>query len=133
MNTTQKKYQKLLKPKWAPPAWVFGPAWSVLYVIIAMSFGSVIYQYTQEKISFIILLPFILNLIFNFIFNPILFWLENVVLAAIDALLILVTLLWALIVIFPIIPWVAYSNIPYLLWVSFATVLQFTVAYLHRK
>lgn len=127
------KYQKLMKPNWAPPAWVFGPVWSILYLIIIISFGFVIYQYIQEKISFIILLPFILNLIFNIIFNPILFWLENTLLAAIDALLILVTLLWALTVIFSITPWVTYSNIPYVLWVSFATVLQCTIAYLNRK
>lgn len=133
MTTTQMKYQKLMKPNWAPPAWVFGPVWSILYLIIIISFGFVIYQYIQEKISFIILLPFILNLIFNIIFNPILFWLENTLLAAIDALLILVTLLWALTVIFSITPWVTYSNIPYVLWVSFATVLQCTIAYLNRK
>ena len=38
MNTTT-WYATLLKPTWAPPSWVFGPIWSVLYAIIAISFG----------------------------------------------------------------------------------------------
>lgn len=74
-----------------------------------------------------VLLPFILNLIFNFAFTPIQFGLKNNTLAALDILLVLGTLIWALWVIRPYVPWVAYVNIPYLLWVLFATVLQLTI------
>lgn len=124
-------YQTLLKPTWAPPGWLFGPVWSVLYVIIALTFGYVGYLYFKGVIPFVVLLPFILNLVFNFAFTPLQFGLQNNLLAAIDIVLVLGTLTWALYAIYSYAPWVVYLNIPYLLWVSFATVLQFTVTYLN--
>lgn len=124
-------YQTLIKPEWAPPAWLFGPVWSVLYTIIAITFGYVIYLYFKGVIPFMVLLPFILNLVFNAAFTPIQFGLQNNLLATIDIFLVLGTLLWALYVIYPHDPYVTYANIPYLLWVSFATVLQVTVTYLN--
>lgn len=87
----------------------------------------------QRKISFIVALPFILNLIFNVIFSPIQFGLKNNLLAAIDILLILITLIWAMIAIFPHARWITYIQIPYLAWVTFATVLQLTVTYLNLR
>ena len=128
---TYEWYQTLLKPSWAPPAWLFGPVWSVLYVIIAASFGYVGYLFFKGHIPFIVLLPFLLNLLFNFAFTPLQFGLRSNELAAIDILLVLGTLVWALWSIYPHAAWVAYVNIPYLLWVMFATVLQLTVTYLN--
>ncbi len=124
-------YLTLIKPEWAPPSWLFGPVWSVLYVIIFISFGYVGYLYYKGVIPFLVLLPFILNLIFNFAFTPLQFALQSNVLAAVDIILVLVTLVWALLVIYQYAPMVAYVNIPYLLWVSFATVLQLTITYLN--
>jgi tryptophan-rich sensory protein len=104
----------------------------VLYAIIAVSFGYVGYLFFKGRISFFILLPFILNLIFNFSFTPIQFGLKNNLLAAVDILLVLGTLVWSLLVIWPHARWVVFANIPYLLWVIFATVLQLTITYLNR-
>lgn len=132
MNNTYNWYQSLIKPTWAPPSWLFGPVWSVLYVIIAISYGYVGYLFYTKKIPFIVFLPFILNLIFNFIFTPIQFGLKNNFLAAVDIFFVLATLLWALWAIYPYVPWVAYINIPYTLWVCFATVLQLSVTYLNK-
>jgi translocator protein len=131
MNETYNWYQTLIKPEWAPPSWLFGPVWSVLYVIIFASFGYVIYSYFKGVIPFWVLAPFILNLIFNFAFTPLQFGLQNNLLAAIDIFLVLGTLAWALYAIHAYFPWVTYVNIPYLLWVSFATVLQVTITYLN--
>ncbi len=124
-------YQKLIKPEWAPPSWIFGPVWSVLYAIIFISFGYVAYLYFKGVIPFVVLLPFILNLIFNLAFTPLQFGLKNNLLASIDILLVLGTLLWALYVIYTYVPWVTYVNTPYVLWVSFATVLQLTITYMN--
>jgi tryptophan-rich sensory protein len=125
-------YRQLIKPSWAPPAWLFGPVWTVLYVLIIASFGTVFYKAGIKQIPFIIALPFILNLIFNLAFTPIQFGLRNNLLAAIDILLVLSTLIWAMIVVYPYAHWITYIQIPYLLWVSFATYLQLTITYLNK-
>jgi tryptophan-rich sensory protein len=123
-------YSQLIKPFWAPPSWLFGPVWSVLYLIIAFSFGTVFYKVFTKEIPWIVALPFALNLFFNFIFTPIQFGLKNNLLASIDIILVVGTLMWALFTVWHISPelrWVVYANIPYLLWGMFATCLQFTV------
>ncbi len=127
-------YSQLIKPFWAPPSWLFGPVWTVLYIIITISFGTVFYKFFTKQIPFLVALPFVLNLIFNFAFTPIQFGLKNNVLASVDILLILTTLIWALVAIWQVsgLRWVTYVNLPYLLWVSFATVLQLTITYLNR-
>jgi benzodiazapine receptor len=133
MSRAYNWYSQLIKPSWAPPGWLFGPVWTVLYILIIISFGKVFLTAAQNQISWIIALPFILNLIFNFSFTSIQFGLKNNPLAAADILLTLATLVWAIIAIFPYASWIAYIQIPYLLWVSFATVLQLTVTYLNRR
>ncbi len=132
MNNSQQWYAQLIKPTWAPPSWLFGPVWTILYAIIAISYGYVAYLYINHRIGFMVVLPFILNLVFNIIYSPIQFGLRNNLLASIDILLVLGTLIWALVVIYPHAKWVTFVNIPYVLWVSFATVLQLTVTYLNR-
>lgn len=135
----------LLKPKWAPPAWLFGPVWTVLYIIITISFGTVFYKVIVGDLIWIVAAPFALNLIFNFAFTPIQFGLKNNLLATIDIFLVLVTLIWALIAISIAslelvlstggsdILWITIINIPYLIWVIFATILQITIVIMNRK
>lgn len=128
-------YLQLTKPFWSPPSWIFGPVWTVLYVIIAISFGAVFYKAFKKQISWMVAMPFILNLIFNLAFTPIQFGLQNNLLASLDILLVLGTLIWALHTIWKTtskLCWVVYANIPYLLWVTFATVLQLTITYLNN-
>jgi len=132
MNNTYSWYSQLIKPNWSPPSWIFGPVWSFLYVLIFISFGKVFLLAVQKKIPFIIVLPFALNLIFNAAFTPLQFGLKSNLLAAIDILLVLSTLVWAMIAIYPHARWISYIQIPYLAWVSFATVLQLTITYLNK-
>lgn len=125
------QYADFIKPSWAPPAFLFGPVWSVLYTIIAISFGYVFYLAWKKAIPRKVALPFLLNLGFNALFTPLQFGLNNNLLASIDIVLVLITLVWFMKAIWPYKKWVALVNIPYLLWVSFATVLQITITYLN--
>ncbi len=124
-------YQTLIKPTWAPPSWLFGPVWSVLYLIIAVSFGFVFYQVFNKNLPALVALPFVLNLIFNLSFTYFQFGLKNNFLASIDIILVLGTIIWLMLVIWPHFRWVALVNIPYLLWVLFATGLQLTITFLN--
>ncbi len=132
MNNSYTWYSKLIKPSWAPPSWLFGPVWTVLYTVIAVTFGAVFYKTVNKQIPAIVALPFVLNLIFNALFTPLQFGLKNNLLAAVDITLVLATLIWALVAIYPHMRWVTLANIPYVLWVCFATAVQFTITYLNR-
>jgi len=124
-------YLELTKPDWAPPAWIFGPVWSVLYIIIFVSFGTVFLKVFRGELPYLIALPFTLNLLFNLFFTPLQFGLQNNELATLDILLVWFTLSWSLFVVYPYVPWVTFINLPYLFWVIFATGLQLTIRYLN--
>ncbi len=133
MNTVN-WYSQLIKPGWAPPSWLFGPVWTVLYAIIAGTYGTVFYKAFAGKLPWMVALPFALNLIFNLAFTPIQFGLKNNLLATLDILLVVGTLIWALVAVWrasPDLRWVVYANVPYLLWGIFATALQITITYLN--
>lgn len=132
MNNTYNWYSTIIKPSWSPPSWLFGPVWTFLYILIAISFGKVFLMWWKKEITFIVLLPFILNLIFNFAFTPLQFGLRNNLLAAIDILLVWGTLVWLMVAIYPHTRWITYVQTPYLLWVTFASILQLSITYLNK-
>lgn len=135
MNNSYNWYSTLVKPTWAPPSWLFGPVWTALYTVIAVSFGTVFYKVYTKEIPAIVALPFVLNLFFNFIFTPLQFGLKNNLYAAIDVVLVWLTIVWLMYSVWtmaPQIKWVVYANIPYLIWVSFASVLQITITILNK-
>ena len=125
-------YEKLSKPSWSPPARLFGPVWTVLYLGILITYGAAAVMFANSQIEWFVFLPFLLNILFNILFTPIQFVLKKNNLALIDILLILATLIWALIRIYPFAPWILWVNIPHLLWVSFAAVLQSSITWLNK-
>ncbi len=130
--TTYQSYQTLIKPTWAPPAYLFGPVWTFLYILIAISFGAVFMRAFKGTIPFAVALPFILNILFNILFTPLQFYFKNLTLASIDVVLVVITLVWAMVAIYPFASWITYMQIPYLLWTSFASVLQLTITWMNR-
>lgn len=131
-NSSAAWYAQLLKPFFAPPASVFAPVWTVLYIVIAISFGYVLVQCLRRRFPLPLLVPFGLNLLFNAGYTPLQFGLRSNLLASIDILLVLGTLVWAMSAVWQRARWVALVNIPYLLWVAFATVLQLSITWLNR-
>jgi tryptophan-rich sensory protein len=129
---TYQWYQHLKKPSWAPPPTVFGPVWTFLYILIAISFGTVFFMAFKQQIPFIIALPLILNLIFNILFTPIQFGLRNNYLASVDVLLVFGTVIWSMSAIWPYANWITYMQIPYLLWTAFASFLQLNITWLNK-
>lgn len=125
-------YKTIKKPSWAPKASLFGKVWSILYIIIFTVNIYVIAQFISGKIDFMIWLPFLMNLIANLIFTPLQFGLKNNYLALADILMVLGTIIWAMIVIWPISIIVSLAYLPYLTWVCIATVLQISITWLNR-
>lgn len=132
MNNTPNWYQELNKPSWAPDPSLFGQVWGVLYPIIFAVNGYILVLLSQGKITWVVALPFWLNLFFNVLFTPIQFGLRNNLLALIDLIFILVTIVWAMIAIWPHAKWVSIAFVPYLIWVSIAGVLQASIFWLNR-
>ncbi len=125
-------YQNLEKPSFAPPAYLFGIVWGILYPIIFISFGYIGYLYFKKRIPIGVVLPFIINLVANLLFSPIQFVLRNNILAAVDVTIVVISLVWAITKIYPYSKWVAYAQIPYLVWGLFAAILQYSVVYLNN-
>ena len=131
METTE-WYANLIKPSFAPPSWLFGPVWAVLYAIIFVTYGYIIFMVISGTFPKKLLAPLILNLASNFMFSPIQFGLQNNLLAAIDISVVLATLVWLIVLLVPYSKVLAIAQVPYLLWVSFATVLQYSITWLNK-
>lgn len=132
MNTNN-WYETIIKPSWAPPSWLFGQVWSVLYLLIFISFSFVFIKAISKEIPWLVALPFALNLFFNFAFTPLQFGLRNNLLASIDIILVVLTLLWALVAVWSHFKWVSLINLPYLIWGIYACALQLSITYLNWK
>ncbi len=125
-------YQALKKPGWTPAPGTIGAIWTILYPVIFVTFGIVFYKTVKGKVHFTVALPFIINLIANFAFTPMLFGLKNLPLASIDILIVWLTIVWGMISIWPESKILALLQLPYLTWVSIATTLQLSITFFNR-
>ena len=75
-------YNSLSKPSWTPAPGTIGLIRQILYPIILVSFGFVFVQAIRKKVSWLVALPFAINLVANLIFTPIQFGMRNLPLAA---------------------------------------------------
>lgn len=119
-------YRDLQKPSWNPPGWVFGPVWTLLYLLMGVS-AWLIWRHFGFAAARLALSVFLIQLGFNGAWTWIFFGLHNI-----GAALIEIIVLWVLILATLIAFWqksaVAGSLlIPYLAWVSFASFLTFTI------
>jgi tryptophan-rich sensory protein len=120
-------YNNLAKPTWTPPPATIGLIWSILYPIIAVSFGFVFVQTVRKKLPWKVGMPFAINLVANLLFMPIFAGMRNVPLAAVDILIVWASIIRCIVAIRPKYRWVAVAQGPYFVWVSIATVLQLSI------
>jgi benzodiazapine receptor len=116
-------YASLIKPSFNPPNWIFAPVWSALYIMMGIVLG----RLWNEK-SQMLLLVFATQFILNLLWSPLFFYYHRIDLALYD-----IGLLWLCLAIFMALAWRShYRTIlllftPYLLWVSFAGVLNLSI------
>ena len=125
-------YDSLVKPAWTPEPGTIGLVWQILYPIILVSFGYVFVQAVRGRLPWVVALPFVVNLFANLAFTPIQFGLRNLDLAALDIVVVWLTIPWMMVAIWNHHGWVAVAQIPYFVWVSIASVLQLSITWWNR-
>jgi len=125
-------YDSLIKPAWTPAPGVIGTIWTLLYPIIIVVFGYVIFRVVRGTMPASVLLPLAINVVANVAFTPIQFGLRNLGLASVDIVVVLVTIVWCMVVFWPYARWARLALVPYLIWVGTASTLQLSIWWLNR-
>ena len=125
-------YANLNKPSFNPPNWIFGPVWTTLYIMMGISAYLVWRKGLDSKPIRIVLVCFIVQLILNAIWTPLFFGLHSPLLGLIDIILLLNAIIVTVYAFSKISRPAALLLIPYLAWVSFATVLNASIYLLNR-
>jgi tryptophan-rich sensory protein len=120
-------YVTLQKPSFAPPNWVFGPAWITLYTLMGIALYLVWQKTDEANVPRAVFIVFGIQLVLNALWSYVFFGLRSPLLGFIE-----ITLLWAAIVATIILFWrissaAALLLTPYLLWVTFAAALNFSL------
>lgn len=125
-NNIPEWYALLNKPSFNPPNWIFGPVWTVLYILLGISLFLLI-QKIKEPLGSLALCLFVIQLCLNFSWSFVFFGFHEIAWALVVIVCMWIFILLMIIVLHKINRTAAYLQIPYLLWVSFATILNFAI------
>ncbi len=121
-------YVTLMKPGFNPPAWIFGPVWTILYLLMGIALWLIWEKKGVEpEAKQWAIVIFIIQLLFNAKWSIIFFGMHSVSLALIDIILLWISILITIILFSKISKGAAWLLVPYILWVSFAGVLSFAI------
>ncbi len=121
-------YASLNRPVISPPNWVFGPVWTILYILMGFSFYLIWIQPTGNLRTMAIII-YLLQLFLNFTWSFLFFYFKKPGFALLEIVILWLGILCMLFLFYKVRPAATYLNIPYFLWVSFATILN--AAYFH--
>ena len=124
-------YASLQKPSFNPPNWLFGPVWFLLYVLMGISAYLVWEKLAENKKAKGAMRLFWIHLFFNASWSIIFFGFQNPGLAFINIIIIWLLIIALIVKFWKISRWASYLLIPYFLWVSFASVLNYFIWYLN--
>lgn len=119
-------YQSLAKPALTPPGWIFPIVWTFLYIIMGIS-AWLVWRQNGFKAALWPLSIFILQLLFNGLWTVFFFGLKMPGLAFVDIILLWGTILFTIILFWSKVPLAGVLLLPYLLWVTFASFLNYTI------
>lgn len=115
-------YKSLIKPMYAPPEWVFAPAWSILYLLMFVSFALYYFKPAYDKKSGYIF--FTLQLLLNLLWSPVFFYYKKMALAFVVVVLLDICVMLMIRKFYEVSKLSAFLSVPYLLWILFATYLN---------
>ncbi len=116
-------YLTLQKPSFNPPSWVFAPVWTVLFLLMGISLYIVWQKGALKNKKAIIF--FIIQLALNIAWSFCFFYLQNPLAGLIEILILWLFIILTIFYFFKISKLAAYLLLPYLLWVSFAAILNY--------
>jgi tryptophan-rich sensory protein len=119
-------YEQLAKPSWRPPNWLFAPVWTLLYLTTAIS-GWLVWRQTGFAGGVLPLSIFLAQLLLNAAWTPLFFGLHRPDLAFLDIALLWLSIIATIAVFHPISASAAYLLLPYLIWITFAAALNFSI------
>ena len=125
-------YETLNRPPFNPPNWLFGPVWTVLYILLGISLF-LIWKQCPSKERNLAIFVFLLQQALNFGWSFIFFYFNMIGFALIEIILLWISIIVMLVLFYKIKPMTAYINIPYLIWVTFATILNASYYILNRS
>jgi len=125
-------YASLNQPTFNPPNWVFGPVWTTLYLILGVSLF-LIWELPSNRERNLAILVFMIQLLFNFGWSFFFFYFKMIGVALIEIIALWIMIIVMLVQFYKLKPLAAYINIPYALWVTFATVLNGAYFLLNRS
>lgn len=120
-------FSSLIKPSWNPPTYLFGPVWTLLYLLMGIALWIIWKSDTQQPKRNIATSTFIIQLFLNFWWSILFFRFHSPLLALLDIIALLIAIVIMINHFAKISKLAAWLLIPYLLWVSFATVLNLTI------
>ena len=121
------------KPSFNPPSWLFGPVWTTLYVMMGIAFFLVWKNETvQKSIKQKAIILFTIQMLLNFLWSFIFFQQHEIGWALVDIILLWIFILLTIFSFAPISKTAAWLLVPYISWVSFATILNFAIWQLNR-
>jgi tryptophan-rich sensory protein len=119
-------YSQLAQPEWAPPPWVFGPVWTVLYALMGIA-AWLVWRSRGFRANRQALTLFLLQLAFNALWSWLFFAWHLGIMALADVLVLWILIVATLVSFWRVRPLAGALLIPYLLWVSFASALNFSL------
>lgn len=123
-------YQTINKPFFTPPGWVFGPVWTILYTIMGVT-AAWIWHTSEGRVRKQALIVFGIHLLLNAMWTQLFFGFQLPEWAFIEIIILLGMIIYYSVLFYRIRPWTGWIQIPYILWVSFATVLTGSIAWLN--
>lgn len=128
-SNTKEVFEKLIKPSFTPPQWIFGPVWIVLYFLMGISLYRIL-KYDNDKKQ--ALLFFGTQLFLNFLWSPVFFGLQLYFLSFIILILLIFFSILTAISFYNIDKKAGILFIPYIMWILFAAVLNFSIYLLNK-
>ena len=119
-------YLTLVKPSWNPPSWVFGPVWTTLYLLMGIA-ASLVWSRRSLPGAKLALWFYGIQLALNALWSILFFGLKNPLLSFVEIIILIIFIIVTTVLFWKINPWAGVLMIPYIIWVSFASYLNYSI------